>query len=155
MNIRQRLMHAVGMHFFERFGNRMSYADAVSQLEDSGQRISAAMRTAAATPHNVSVARHIIGIERWSLVRMREYVGAMPFTEEYDHYQPDAHLGLTAIADEMDIVRAEVIALTKQLMHHDPGNTTVNHNDLGPLSARGWLYYVLLHANFESKKLRK
>ena len=122
MNIRQRLMHAVGMHFFERFGNRMSYADALAQLEDSGKHISITMRTAAATAHNVSVARHIVGIERWSLVRMREYVGAMPFIEEYDHYQPDAHLDLATIADEMDVVRAEVIALSNQLMYHDPGD---------------------------------
>ena len=99
--------------------------------------------------------RHIAGIERWGQSRLRVFVGAPFVRDEYDGYQPGTTLSLDEQRAFFRTTRQETIALAQTLAAAKIADTaTVVHNDLGPLTARGWLCYLEMHARFEMKKLR-
>jgi hypothetical protein len=51
--------------------------------------------------------------------------------------------------------RAATVALVDQLAAAKLSDDARSlHNDYGPLSVRGWLSYLDMHANLESKKIR-
>ena len=51
------------------------------------------------------------------------------------------------------LTRAQTSQLARQF-EATPPQETVEHDGLGPLSARAWLRYLNLHADLESRRLR-
>jgi hypothetical protein len=82
-------------------------------------------------------------------------LGAPPIHDEYDDYQPSANLTLAEQREFFRQTRTDTLALVDQLQAAGVGDdATAPHNDYGALTARGWLRYLDIHANLESKKFR-
>lgn len=142
--------------FFERPGRTLDYTAHVNGLRTSGEMLVTQFRTARDNQHNRTLIRHIIGIEHWAQARLRELLGAAPFREEYDKYQPSAQLTVSELAHVMQQTRQQSCAIVQQLADaHIDLNQRITHNQFGPLSASGWLVYIRSHAVIESKKLHK
>jgi hypothetical protein len=142
--------------FFEKPGQKLNYDTHIAKLRESGDSLVAQFRTARDDQHNRALLRHIIGIEHWSQVRLREFLGAAPFREEYDKYQPSVQHTVSELAEIMHQTRQQSCTIVQQLA--DAGidlQQHVTHNQFGPLSASGWLVYIRSHATIESKKLHK
>ena len=155
MPIQQQLFQLVGRYVFDRPGRKLTSAQHREHLVQSGHVVAAAIAQARPTPHHQQVARHIIGIERWALVRLAGFHCTTPPADEYDGYQPDLQLTLTELATLFGEVRADVVAVAGTVTESAVSAPPVLHNDFGPLSFGGWLRYIELHARIESKKLGK
>lgn len=142
--------------FFEKPGRSIDHAAHITGLQTSGDALVTQFRHARDDQHNRTVMRHIIGIEHWSQARLRELLGAAPFREEYDNYQPPAHHTVAELADIMQQTRAQSCAIVQQLADANIDlQQRVSHNQFGTLTASGWLVYIRSHATIESKKLHK
>ena len=51
-------------------------------------------------------------------------------------------------------MRAETVALARRVAATDVGAVKVEHNSLGPISARAWLRYLQVHADLEMKRAK-
>lgn len=112
----------------------------------------------AAAPKNeeraVRALRHVIGIERWGQSRLRRLLGGPVINDEYDGYRP-AVAPVAALRDAMAATRAETIAVVRELAAAGVSlQATVEHNEFGPLTARGWLAYLNSHATRETLVIR-
>lgn len=151
MPIRQQIFHLAGQYVFDRPGRKLTGAQHSERLVRSGNIVAQAIAHARPTPEHQRIARHIIGIERWALVRLDGFRGTTPPTDEYDGYQPAPELTLPELADVFRDVRTAVVSMAAV----SPTIPQVAHNDLGALSMGGWLRYIELHARIESQKLGK
>lgn len=153
MGLKDSLMHAASGLFFERPGRGKNLDEWRAALIASGAAID--QRAAAAKdPVKASIVlRHISGIERWGQRRLRVFLGEPALTDECDGYRPGTDLTLDEQRAFFRETRDGTIALIDQLKAADSAPDTVSHNDYGPLSMGGWLRYLDIHANLESKKI--
>lgn len=155
-SLTQKLLAFAGYLFFERPGQKLDYDGHVAALHTSGNQLVTTIRGAQDDAHNRTIVRHIIGIEHWSQVRLRELLGAPPFREEYDKYKPPTHHTIAELADIMATTRQQTGEIARTLHHERIALTqTVVHNQFGAMSAAAWLTYMRSHAMIESKKLHK
>ena len=159
MGIKEAIFHGVAGLIIERPARNKSLEQWCGALTESGGAIE--QRAAAAKdPFKAQdVLRHITGIERWSQSRLRVFLGAPYVRDEYDGYQPGAELDLKGQIAAFHETRAETVELAGQLQaaSNAAGSAlppTVEHNDFGPLSARGWLAYIDSHANREITRIK-
>ena len=134
-----------------------SYAQWAATLEQSGRQIDARAAAAKDPVAAQKLLRHISGMERWGQNRLRVFLGAPFVRDEYDGYRPGVNLSLDQQRAAFQETRAETVDLARQLAAAAAGalaTVKVEHNQFGPLSARGWLRYLDMHANLESKKFR-
>jgi len=73
--------------------------------------------------------------------------------DEYDGYRPAPGLDWPGLQAEFQSTRRETLALARQL-EQAGAEARVHHNEMGELSARGWLYYLNMHADMECKRLK-
>lgn len=139
----------------ERPAKGRSTVDWADTLAASGAKLKERMVASADTPANCRQLRHIIGLERWGQRRMRVALGEPFINDEMDGYQPPVDLSLAELIDVFLNTRDETVQLARRCAA-DPRaeSTLVRHNQLGPLSIRGWLQYLDLHANLEARRLR-
>jgi|WetSurMetagenome_2_1015567.scaffolds.fasta_scaffold791859_1 hypothetical protein len=140
--------------FVEGRASRASLDEIHKGLETNGGEVANRMASVADTPANRQQAGHIIGIERWGVQRLRSALAPnpAPAKDEYDSYRPRADQPVSALALEFKSARAETLSLLEPLGQVQ--DCRVLHNDLGPLSVRGWLVYLTNHASMESKRLK-
>ncbi len=123
-------------------------ADFLQTLEPIKERI-----LKARNPQAEEITRHIIGIERWGQHRLSVAWGQPLVMDEHHAYKPPQGLSQEALATEFHNTRWHTLWVVERLYSTiDP--EYIPHNAMGPLSIRGWLYYLYLHANWESRKLR-
>lgn len=141
---------------FERPAARMSYTELGQALERGGTLVAGRAARAADTEANRTTLAHIIGIERWGQNRLRVALGQREFErDEYQPYRPPQGSTLRELQDLLSQTRAQTVDLARQLHDAPPAEgSTVDHNGLGPLSAKGWLRYLSQHADLESRRLR-
>ncbi len=155
MNIGDNLRHLAANIFVERPGRKKSYAQWITALEISGQAID---QRAAGGKNQLAaqkLLRHISGIERWGQSRLHVFLGAPFVRDEFDGYQPGKTLSLDEQRAFFRTTRAETVVLARTLEAAQiPDTATAVHNDFGPLTVRGWLCYLEMHARLEMKKLR-
>lgn len=128
-------------------------AQLADQLEASGKTLSTRFKGASHTPKTHSVITHIIGIERWGQARVRVALGDPYRQEEYDGYRPAKETAWEELPRLFEETRAETVRLTR-LLSDAQAQTPIAHNEFGDISARGWLGYLNMHANIESRKVR-
>ena len=139
----------------ERPARKKTFAELITKLEQSGQAIATQAETAADTPANRELLRHISGIERWGQRRLRVFLGKAFIQDDYDSYQPAASLTLAQQREFFQKTRQATVDLTRQLATAKLSETvTVRHNFVGPMSARAWLLYLASHANREAKQIK-
>jgi hypothetical protein len=155
MGLKDALVHTATDIFVERPGRTKTLDQWAATLEKSGAAID---RRAAATkdPARAQVVlRHCTGIERWGQRRLRVLLGAPLVRDEYDNYRPGTDLSLDGQRSAFGETRQETIELVRALQEARVAESaTVLHNEFGPLTARGWLQYLNMHANLECKKFR-
>ena len=139
----------------ERPAARIGVDGMTARLEATGDPLAAFARAAEA----VSAAkqlRHVIAIERWGQNRLRVALGDVPFErDESRGYAPPAEEPVAQLVERFDAVRAETVALGRRLAAADLGAVKVEHNSLGPITARAWLRYLQVHAEFEMKRAKQ
>ncbi|MDV6374870.1 DinB family protein [Deinococcus arenicola] len=135
---------------------RSSYTDLGQSLERAGTALAGRGARAGDTPANREVLGHIIGIERWGQNRLRMALGKKLYeSDSYQTYRPAADTSLAELRDLLSQTRSGTVDLARQLHVSPPEEgATVNHNGLGPLTAKAWLRYLTQHADLESRKLR-
>ena len=152
MSIVQRLIGMGRRPMAEREARGKGLEQLASELEASGTVMDARMARAKDTPGNRDAVAHWVGIERWGQRRLRVALGE-PFIEDgHRPYRPDEATGIQALRRDFAETRAETVALAHRLREAgvDPA-TTVRHNDLGDLTVRGWLAYLIQHPEQESR----
>lgn len=155
MGLKEMVMSAAAGVFIERPGRAKNYNEWRQALNTSGAAIDARAAAAKDPAQASKVLRHISGIERWGQRRLRILLGEPLIADEYDAYRPGIDLTLDEQRAFFRETRTATLALVEQLQAADVGDDAMApHNDFGPLTARGWLRYLDMHASFESKKIR-
>jgi hypothetical protein len=155
MGIKEFLLHGLGQLTAERPGQQKSFAEWRAVLVSTGAEIEQRAANAKNSAASAAALRHITGIERWGQNRLRVFLGAPYVRDEYDSYQPGAALDLPGQVAAFAETRAETVVLCEQLEHAGLApDAAVEHNDFGPLSARGWLAYLSGHAGRERMRIR-
>lgn len=99
--------------------------------------------------------RHVIAIERWGQNRLRAALGDVAFErDESRAYAPPEDEPLAELVARFEAVRGETVALARRVAVGDAAATKVEHNSLGPISARAWLRYLQVHAELEMKRVK-
>jgi DinB superfamily len=124
-------------------------------LERSGYTVGQRIGLGKTDQASTEKALHIIGIERWGQQRLRVALGEAFKLDGHHGYKPSKDLSMTELQKTFQETRTRTIALARELERVNVGRTErVLHNNLGPLTVRGWLRYLGLHANLESRRLR-
>ena len=117
--------------------------------------MAAQMDTASDTPANRDRAGHVIGIERWSQRRLRTLLGEPLLMDEYDSYRPAADQPLKTLGALFKSTRQGTLDLVQELGKiSGVESETVPHNEMGNLTVRGWLVYILSHAAREGQPIK-
>jgi hypothetical protein len=144
---------AVGL-MIERPARKQRFADIITGLETTGHQIADRIRRASPGKVNVRQVRHVVGIERWSQRRLRVALGERPTLDEYDGYQPPEDADWDTLLAEWEATRRETVALARTLAEKSTDDVRIRHNQMGPLSVRGWLIYLSRHATRETFFIR-
>lgn len=107
------------------------------------------------TPGNREALNHFIGIERWSLSRLRVAQGAPFKLDSYRGYRLPDDASLAELQATFGDVRDESIAMARAMdvSGVDP-EIKVRHNDLGDLSVLEWFAYIDDHSRREIIRIR-
>lgn len=122
-------------------------------MEKWARGVAKRMARAAETPGTREADAHIIGIECWSARRLRTAPGDVALQDAYDGYRPAASLAMADLSEAFAAAREQTVTLDQQAANLPPSVTT-QHNDLGDLSLKGWLFYIKNHALRESIRIR-
>lgn len=153
MGLKDSIVQAAAGFLIERPGKAKSLDEWQAALTASGAAIDE-RAAAAKDPVKASIVlRHISGIERWGQRRLRVFLGEPALADQYDGYRPGTDLTLDEQRAFFRETRNGTVALIDQLKAANGAPDTVSHNDYGPLTARGWLRYLDIHASLESKKI--
>lgn len=153
--LREQVQGIAAALFVERPGAKRSLAEWSDQLEADGRTIDNRVAAAKDATKAQTVLRHITGIERWGQQRLRVFLGQPLVVDEYDGYRPATNLSTEEQRAEFRKTRAETVEIVRKIAASKPDLTSkVLHNAFGSLTARGWLRYLDMHANLESKKIR-
>ena len=140
---------------FERPVRKLTIYELVDQLDQSGKQIAEHVYAFPDTPTNRHRLCHIIGIERWGQRRLRVALGEPFLSEEYDHYCPSSERSWDELKDEWGTTREATITLARDLTQANLApDLKVSHNQYGPLSIKGWLRYLDVHASSERKQIK-
>lgn len=133
-----------------------SYSGLRQGLEASREHILARIGESTIDYSNLEQLRHIIGIEKWGQRRLRVALGEPLLRDNHRDHIPFflGQSGWVQLITEFKATREETILLLGVLEKARVDSVRIPHNNLGSLSVKGWLRYLLLHAEFESRKLR-
>ncbi len=149
------VLKLAGRLFFENPAQRQSYSQLRFDLERGGAAILARFQRAGESLRNRDLTRHIIAIEGWGGNRLRVLLGQKPFSPDGNaQYKPGADTPWAELLERFKTTRAVTLSLCDALESMAGDTGTVPHNAMGELSGKGWLRYLTVHANMESRKLR-
>lgn len=129
--------------------------DVIEDLESARDRLMPRIMAAKDTAGNREALNHFVGIERWSLSRIRVAQGR-PFTlDSYRGYRLPDDATLTQLQQAFRDVREESIALARELAEVGVDEQlTIKHNDLGDLTVVEWFVYLADHSSREIIRIR-
>jgi hypothetical protein len=138
--------------FFERPAKNKSFAQLRTALEQGRTQIESQLEGCQPNP---DLLRHIIAIEAWGQNRLRSTIAEVPFERDGSgKYLPDVSIGWNELRRVFWQTRQTTLELLDRLEPANPG--PVAHNQFGPVSVKGWIWYLISHANLEAKrKLRR
>jgi hypothetical protein len=144
----------VGDLFFNRMAAGHSLTELMIALQASGQRLQRRLGSLADSEQNRRILSHIIGIERWGHQRLRVALGEAFVQNAYDDFRPPGDEAWETLKLSFSAARRETIRLIGALERANALNQKVPHDFYGDLTVRGWLRYLDVHANIESRKMR-
>jgi hypothetical protein len=148
------IMHFAGEYFFNRRVAKRKLTELSIALQAGAQTVEKALANRKDIEYNRRVLNHIIGIERWGQSRLRVALGEAFKDEEYNGYRPPRETSWDELRAQFKRARAETIGLVGQIERKGAPEQRIVHNAYGALSVRGWLSYLIIHANGECKKMR-
>ncbi len=148
-------LHIGGRLALERPARKQSLTELADQLAISGRTIAARTAALPDIPHNRRLLSHIIGIERWGHSRLRVLLGEPFVRDEYDRYRPSRETSWLELQAHFQETRAQTVALVRQIEAAGEHGGRVLHNQWGELNLRGWLRYLNVHADLESRKMKQ
>lgn len=153
--VKDLLQGAVVGLLIERPGAAKSVEEWIAQLEADEKGVTARALAAKNSQQAQIILRHITGIERWGQQRLRVFLGEALVKDEYEGYRPATDLTTEAQCAAFSSTRHATVDLVRQIVAAKRAeDIKVLHNQLGPITLRGWLRYLDMHANWESKKIR-
>lgn len=154
MNPVRRLVGRLLRRITERRARGRSANELAERLERSGRELEERLERASLDPAGREKIRHVVGIERWGQRRLRVLLGDPFDAGGHRPYRPGDDADDAALRAAFTDTRAATVALARDL---DAAGVdlarTVLHDDLGELSARGWLVYLDGHAKIELARL--
>jgi hypothetical protein len=155
MSIRETALKLIVPLFIENPAQKQSFAQLTTKLEQSqtviANRINT-VKTQNLEKHRATL-RHIIGIERWGTERLKVALDEPFKSDGQKDYHPDSGRDFTALLEDFNNTRLETLRVAKLVEQKNP-NVKIEHNGFGPLSVKGWLQYLNIHASSESLRLR-
>lgn len=149
------IQSAVTGLLMERPAQKLTLAEHITQLAESGEALAYHYSQCPDTEQNCAQLAHVITIERWGQDRLRAFLGDPLPDNTSDAYRPAADLAWQDLQDEFAATRENTLALAEQLADQDIDDTvTIPHDQYGKLTVRGWLHYLNAHANLKSKRIR-
>lgn len=156
MSLIQRLIGAGLRPHVRRRARGKSLIEMISRLESSRDDVLVPrMQRVSESPGNREALNHWLGIERWSLARVRVAQG-QPFVEGgyHPHRLPDESTWEELKQGFLD-ARRETLELAEELLRGGfDADLTIEHNDLGPLTVVEWFAYIEDHSRREVIRLR-
>jgi hypothetical protein len=140
--------------FLEWPSRRRTMAQMAQTLAHSGKALSQQFEKLSNNDRNRQVLNHIIGIERWGQSRLRVALGEALVRDEYNGYRPARETDWVTLKQQFTETRAATVALVHDLDKAGVVSRKVWHNRYGEITVKGWLRYLNIHANMESKKMR-
>jgi hypothetical protein len=138
----------------ERPAARIGVDGLIERLE-AGRATLGAVAEAAEDASGRKQLRHVIAIEGWGQNRLRVALGDVAFELDVSRaYAPPEDEPLAQLVERFAAVRAETVALGRRVAAADAGATPVEHNSLGPITARAWLRYLQVHGELEMKRAK-
>lgn len=120
--------------------NGASEAEQIGQFEDTGE--------------NRAIVRHVICIERWGQRRIEVLFGEPLVMDESDEYLPPQDTPLAELLRIFKQTRARTLKLGRRMQEDESVQSAASpHNDFGPLSGAGWLFYLRYHSGKELANL--
>ena len=160
MSIQTRVKSAAVQLLIELPAKRRTFEEMAQKLVVSGQRLEMRLAKAEGTPEQKRTLRHIVGIERWGQRRLWlavRYGGESAddaFSDAHHAHKPADAATWDELIAEFRATRQETVNLARYLAETNiDQRTRVPHNDLGPLSLRGWLRYLRTHASLEGRRI--
>lgn len=130
--------------------------DALAERLEASRGPLATVAEAAEDASGRKQLRHVIAIERWGQNRLAVALGDLAFErDESRAYAPPEDESLAQLVERFHAARAATVALARRIADDGAGATQVEHNSLGPLSARAWLRYLQVHADLEMKRVKR
>lgn len=147
------LLRAFGFLVVELPARWKNMATIIKRLEANGKRQAQQLHQIRPTAENREIVRHVICIERWGQSRLEVLLGEPLKMDESDGYAPEPDLSLAELQQAFVATRERTVGLARQLQNEPRAQAHAPHNDSGPLSARGWLRYLLNHARKELREI--
>lgn len=155
MSLLQKLIGAALRPRVKARARNKSYQDVIGDLESSRDRLMPKIAAAKDSAANREALNHFVGIESWSLSRIRVAQGAEFVLDSHRGYRLPASATLLELQQAFRDVRAEAVALATQLRDDGvDGSVTIQHNDLGELSVVEWFVYLIDHSSREIVRIR-
>jgi len=155
MSTVQRLIGMALRPMVRRKAQGLTLEAAVSSLEEFGTTLDARISRAPDTPGNREAVNHWVGIERWSLRRVRVAQGEPLVLDGYRGYREPDGATLAELDGAMRTAREATLALARELQRTGFDHAlTIPHNDLGPLTVIEWFVYIDQHTRREIVRLR-
>lgn len=132
--------------FYEWAAKGKNYEHFLQKFAENELAVYERLMNATNNSFNRERAVHVLGIERWGTHRLRVALGEPLVIDEYDGYAPSKLLSVAELARELQLIRAETVAVVSELQSKGvPLSQTVKHNEAGDLSVGGWLFYLENH----------
>jgi hypothetical protein len=150
----QAIMSLSAKLFFERPARNATFDTLAANLRSSGKTVRERIAAATDKPRNREAILHLIGIERWGQRRLQVALGEPLLQDEYDGYRPAADIDFGQLPAEFERTRQDTLALVERLARARATNEIIHHNSFGPMSVRGWIKYLTVHAAMTAKLVR-
>lgn len=149
------IQQAFKYFFLERPASKKDVSQWITSFAESGEAIQKKTLSAADSESNRKVLSHIIGIERWGNRRLEVALGEPFIQDEYNNYRPPRDASWEQLQTDFADTRNETTQLLQKIKESNIElSKMISHNQYGDISLKGWMRYLVMHANLESKRLR-
>ncbi len=145
--ITQRVLDAI----VERPAAKLSFPELEDTLLADGLKLGGVFANMSDTPDNRRLLSHIIAIEAWGAHRLRVALGDPLVIDDSSAYRPPKGVGWQDLQKMFRAQRQQTVDMAKKLDAAHAEDVRIRHNQYGEMTARGWLYYLNIHANIEAR----
>lgn len=148
------LTHVIANGVLDFPARQQNPSQLLKALEDTQVQLARKFRDLPDTPENRKQLGHIIAIERWGTHRLKVFNGQDFQMDSSHEYYPADDASWEDLMNQFAEVRKETLREGQEALANGK-DQKVEHNQLGALTAAGWLKYLNYHAYLEATKFKK